>query len=131
MDSIAKLAGLGEPHQGSEGRLGTAGVDRPHVSSPRCTPWFCFRSSPDVSAVSGPPKGHCGLGLGFQNASRFPGMFIPTTASDLQIFVPYLRSRMWGRGLSQQKEMKQTRNVTCIILKIKTPPLLNSKLESI
>lgn len=40
-------------------------------------------------------------------------------------------SRMWGRGLSQQKEMKQTRNVTGIILKIKTPPLLNSKLESI
>lgn len=40
-------------------------------------------------------------------------------------------SGMWGRGLSQQKEMKQTRNVTGIILKIKTPPLLNSKLESI
>lgn len=56
--------------------------------------------------------------------------FRVTTVLDVWTSI-FLRSWMWERVLSPPKERKQTRKVWCILLRTKTPPLPNSRIELI
>lgn len=66
-------------------------------------------------------------------ASELPSLscaFRVTTVLDVWTSI-FLRSWMWERVLSPPKERRQTRKVWCILLRIKTPPLPNSRIELI